>query len=181
MSEEAICRRLEITAEERATTYGIRPPAQSRWDDPAQLVTLGTLPATDIAALTDGLFAMDVPVEINRAVFDYDRVMIVGPVFPHEVVGFIGRQQVPVPRHRRAQILNFFHWLGAVLTNPRIIGNKWTAVRRVVDRAGSMVPIPRSAFCMVVDGKAGLLGLYAGDVEAAWSRAADLSDQVHVL
>src|SRR2546430_55503 len=79
-----------------------------------------------------------------------------------------------------AAILNFFHWLGAVITNPRIIGNKHTPVRRVVDRAAALVPVPRLAFCMVVD-QGGLAGLSAGTPEAAWSEAADLSAQLHVV
>jgi nickel-dependent lactate racemase len=53
-------------------------------------------------------------------------------------------------------------------------------VRRVVDRAAALVPVPRYAFCMVV-GDGGLAGLYAGTPEAAWSRAADLSDRLHVV
>jgi len=31
-----------------------------------------------------------VPVNVNRRLFDYDQLIIVGPVFPHEVVGFSG-------------------------------------------------------------------------------------------
>src|SRR2546430_9521074 len=66
------------------------------------------------------------------------------------------------------------------LFRSKIIGNKWTPVRRVVDRAAALVPVPKFAFCMVVhEGK--LAGLYAGTPEAAWSRAADLSDKLHVV
>ncbi len=79
---------------------------------------------------------MDVPVEINRLVFDYDQIIIIGPVFPHEVVGFSGGNKYLFPGVGGPEILNFFHWLGAVVTNPMIIGNKWTPVRKVVDRAG---------------------------------------------
>jgi nickel-dependent lactate racemase len=49
-----------------------------------------------------------------------------------------------------------------------------------VDRAAAMVPVPKLAFCMVVH-EGGLAGLYAGTPEAAWSKAADLSDQVHIV
>ena len=45
--------------------------------------------------------------------------------------------------------------------NPMIIGNKWTPVRRVVDRAGAMVKVDKLCFCMVVEGK-NLAGLFAG-------------------
>src|SRR5438132_11358333 len=116
--------------------------------------------ASKISKLTDGLFAMDVPVEVNRMLFDYDQIIIIGPVFPHEVVGFSGGNKYLFPGVGGPDILNFFHWLAAVITNPKIIGNKWTPVRRVVDRAASLLPVPRFAVCMVVpDG--GLAGLVA--------------------
>ncbi len=82
---------------------------------------------------------MDVPVHINKRLFDYDQILIVGPVFPHEVVGFSGGNKYLFPGVAGPDILNFFHWLGAVITNPMIIGNKWTPVRKVVDRAGAML------------------------------------------
>ena len=94
---------------------------------------------------------MDVPVEVNRLLFDYDQILIIGPVFPHEVVGFSGGNKYLFPGVAGAEILNFFHWLGAVVTNPMIIGNKWTPVRRVVDRAGAMVNASKLCFCLVVD------------------------------
>lgn len=182
MSDDAINRRLGITAEERAGKYAHVRMLNHAWDDPEALASLGTIGADEIRALSGGLFGMDVPVTINRAVFDYDRLMIVGPVFPHEVVGFSGGNKYLFPGIGGAEILNFFHWLGAVITNPRIIGNKWTPVRAVVDRAAQMVPVPRSAFCMVVrPGDGALAGLFAGTPEEAWSQAADLSDQLHIV
>ena len=84
---------------------------------------------------------MEVEVRINRLVFDYDQLIIIGPVFPHEVVGFSGGNKYLFPGRRRSGDIEFFHWLGAVVTNPLVIGNKWTPVRRVVDRAGAMVRV----------------------------------------
>jgi nickel-dependent lactate racemase len=180
MSEEAIQRRLEITAEERAGKYARVRLLNHAWNDPAALAHLGTIGAGDIRELSGGLFEMAVEVTINRAVFDYDQLIIVGPVFPHEVVGFSGGNKYLFPGIGGPELLNFFHWLGAVITNPKIIGNKETPVRRVVDRAAAMVPMPKCAFCMVVqEGK--LAGLFAGTPEAAWSQAADLSEQLHII
>lgn len=180
MSDDAIHRRLEISAEERAGKYRRVRLLNHAWDDPAALAHLGVIPAKEIGELSGGLFQMPVEVSINRAVFDYDQLMIVGPVFPHEVVGFSGGDKYLFPGIGGPEILNFFHWLAAVITNPKIIGAKRTPVRRVVDRAAALVPVPRFAFCMVVhDG--GLAGLFAGTPEAAWSKAADLSDKLHIV
>jgi nickel-dependent lactate racemase len=180
MTDEAINRRLEISAAERAGKYARVRVLNHAWDDPAALAHVGTIRAAEIGELSGGLFEMDVDVTINRAVFDYDQLIIVGPVFPHEVVGFSGGNKYLFPGIGGAAILNFFHWLGAVITNPRIIGHKWTPVRRVVDRAAALVPVPRFAFCMVVH-EGQLAGLYAGTPEAAWSQAADLSSRLHVV
>ena len=112
---------------------------------------------------------MEVPVNVNQRLFDYDHIIIVGPVFPHEVVGFSGGNKYLFPGVSGPEVLNFFHWLGAVVTNPMIIGNKYTPVRKVVDRAGSMVTVPKLAFCMVVD-HGQLAGLFVGSPENAWDR-----------
>jgi nickel-dependent lactate racemase len=180
MSEKAILRRLEMTAEERPTEYRKVRLLNHAWDDPAALANIGTIKAAEIAALSGGLFEQDVDVRINRAVFDYDQLVIVGPVFPHEVVGFSGGNKYLFPGISGPEVLNFFHWLGAVITNPKIIGNKHTPVRRVVDRAAALVPVPKFAFCMVVH-EGGLAGLYAGTPEAAWEKAADLSARLHII
>ena len=180
MSQEAICDRLEISATERREQFGRVNFFNHAWDDPSALKEVGTLSRDEIAKLTDGLFSMDVPVEINRLLFNYDQVIIVGPVFPHEVVGFSGGNKYLFPGVGGPQILNFFHWLGAVVTNPMIIGNKWTPVRKVVDRAAAMVPLDKLCFCLVVDPGKQLVGLFAGTPETAWDQASELSRQVHI-
>ncbi|HEX8371852.1 MAG TPA: lactate racemase domain-containing protein [Chthoniobacterales bacterium] len=180
MSEEAICERLEITMEERQTTFRRVQLLNHEWDNPAALQSLGMITSDEISALTDGLFAMEVEVKINKQVFDYDQIVIIGPVFPHEVVGFSGGNKYLFPGIGGPEILNFFHWLGAVVTNPMIIGNKWTPVRKVVDRAGALVNVDKLCFCMVVD-KGELAGLYSGTPETAWDQASELSRQLHII
>ncbi len=179
MSEAAICQRLEISETERGTTYGKVRFFNHAWNSPQALKRIGVIPAEEIKGLTGGLFGMDVPVEINRLIFDYDQIIIVGPVFPHEVVGCSGGNKYLFPGIAGPEILNFFHWLGAVITNPMIIGNKWTPVRKVVDRAGAMVTVPKLCFCLVAHaGK--LAGLFAGTPEGAWDGASELSRQLHI-
>lgn len=181
MSEAAICQRLEITEEERRGRYARVNFFNHAWEDATALRLVGTIPAEEIRELSAGRFAMDVPVEVNRRVFDYDQVIIVGPVFPHEVVGFSGGNKYLFPGVGGPQILNFFHWLGAVITTPRIIGHKWTPVRRVVDRAGALVNVPKLCLALVVGEQGRLEGLFAGPPETAWDGASDLSGQRHVV
>ena len=180
MSEEAICQRLEITAVERRAKYQSVRFFNHEWNNPGALKNIGTIPSAEISKLTEGRFAMDVPVEINARVYDYDQIIIIGPVFPHEVVGFSGGNKYLFPGIGGPQILNFFHWLGGVVTNPMIIGNKWTAVRKVVDHAGSMVTVNKLCFCMVVRPDKTLAGVFAGTPEGAWDEASELSRKIHI-
>lgn len=181
MSEAAICQRLELSEAERRGVYGRVRFFNHAWDNPATLRQVGTIPAEEIRELTDGRFAMAVPVEVNRLLFEYDQILIVGPVFPHEVVGFSGGNKYLFPGVAGPQILNFFHWLGAVITTPKIIGHKATAVRKVVDRAGALVPVPKRCFALVVEPSGGLVGVFAGTPEAAWDAASELSRQHHIV
>ena len=181
MSEEAICERLEISPAERRGPYAKVQFFNHEWDNPAALKNIGTIPSKEIEELSGGLFSMDVPVEINKRVFEYDQLIIIGPVFPHEVVGFSGGNKYLFPGIGGPQILNFFHWLGGVVTNPMIIGSKWTPVRRVVDRAGAMVNVPKLCLAMVVRPDKSLAGLFTGTPEAAWDAASELSKLVHIV
>ncbi|MFM1555015.1 MAG: lactate racemase domain-containing protein [Limisphaerales bacterium] len=180
MSEEAICERLEITIEERRDQYAEVTFHNHEWDNPDAMRNLGTIPASTIEELSGGRFEMDVPVEINKTIYDFDQVMILGPVFPHEVVGFSGGNKYLFPGISGPEVLNFFHWLGAVVTNPMIIGSKWTPVRKVVDHAGAMVDIEKTCFCMVVRPDKSLAGLFFGTPESAWDAASDLSAREHI-
>jgi lactate racemase len=179
MDEEAICRRLEITLPERQTTYRATRFFNHEWDNPQALRQVGVISAEEIRRLSEGRFAMDVPVTVNRRLFEYDQILIAGPVFPHEVVGFSGGNKYLFPGVGGPEILNFFHWLGALVTSPNIIGEKWTPVRKVVDRAGALVTLPKLCFCLVVEG-AKFAGLFAGAPEAAWEAASELSRDLHI-
>ncbi|MEO6054576.1 MAG: lactate racemase domain-containing protein [Chthoniobacterales bacterium] len=179
MPDGAICKRLEITAAERTSTYGRVQFFNHEWDNPNTLKNIGTIPASEIEELSGGLFSMDVEVKINKHLYEYDRIIIIGPVFPHEVVGCSGGNKYLFPGVSGPEVLNFFHWLGAVVTNPMIIGNKMTPVRKVVDRAAKMVPIEKLCFCLVVDGK-NFAGMFAGTPEASWDMASDLSQKLHI-
>ncbi|MFQ3578431.1 MAG: lactate racemase domain-containing protein, partial [Verrucomicrobiia bacterium] len=180
MSEVSICQRLGITTEQRTSQYRDVRFFNHEWDNPGALREVGRIPAETIRELSSGLFEMEVPVTINKRLFDYDLLLIAGPVFPHEVVGFSGGNKYLFPGVAGPDILNFFHWLGAVITNPMIIGTKWTPVRRVVDYAASLIHIPKICFCMVVNG-AVPVGLHVGTPEEAWDAASEQSKGIHII
>ncbi|HZU84883.1 MAG TPA: lactate racemase domain-containing protein [Polyangiaceae bacterium] len=179
LSDEAINRRFGLTDDERRGAYAKTRFYNHRWNDPAQLVSIGEIPEEEVHAISGGLMRERVDVTINRLVLDYDLLVIVGPTFPHEVVGFSGGDKYLFPGVSGAAIIDMFHWLGALITNPAIIGTKRTPVRAVVEKAASMVPVERRCVSLVVDGEK-LVGLFVGAPEEAWSAASDLSSEVHV-
>jgi nickel-dependent lactate racemase len=130
--------------------------------------------------ISGGLMNEPVAITMNKLVLEYDVQVIVGPVFPHEVVGFSGGNKYLFPGIAGKEIIDMFHWLGALITNPAIIGKKKTPVREVVDRAARMVPVRRLCFSMVVLGH-DLAGLFFGTPEEAWEKAADLSRNLHII
>ena len=182
LSESQMCQLLGISAEERGRLFFQTQLLNHEWDNPDSLHTLGVLSRQETSEISQGLLSEEVPVRINKRALDYDTLLVLGPVFPHEVVGFSGGNKYFFPGISGPELLNFFHWLGALITNVGIIGVKDTPVRQVVNRAASMIPNDRKAITFVVtpDGTARLHGLFYGSPEVAWSNAADLSGRVHI-
>ncbi|MEO0293197.1 MAG: lactate racemase domain-containing protein [candidate division WOR-3 bacterium] len=180
LSEDRILKLIGITKEEKEKKYSTINFFNHKWNDPSSLVRIGTISKEKIEEITEGLIREGVDVEINKMVLDYDILVIVGPTFPHEVVGFSGGNKYFFPGISGPRILNFFHWLGALITNMKINGIKDTPVRKVIDLASSFIKIPKVCFSLVVkDGK--LSGLFIGTPEEAWDKAVELSKKLHII
>jgi len=151
-----------------------------RWDLDGTFVKLGTIPAAEIAQLSGGLLAVDVPVALNRLLLEYDHIVICGPVFPHEVVGYSGGTKYLVPGVAGPDVINFTHWLGAVITSSAVIGAGYTPVRAVIDRAAAMAERPMTCVSLVVTHD-GIAGLYIGTPRESWDAASALSARTHVI
>lgn len=180
MSDAQIAKLLGIDERERGRLFYQMQTFNHEWDRPDRLTTLGTLSKEETSELSNGLLSLEVPVQINSRIEDYDLLLVLGPVFPHEVVGFSGGNKYFFPGIAGPDILNFFHWLGALITNHEIIGVKDTPVRRVVNAAAAMIPKTRRAITFVVSSDCSLHGLFYGTPESAWNEAADLSSKVHI-
>jgi nickel-dependent lactate racemase len=181
MDEAQLDRLFGLAPGERAGKYAGVHVYNHEWDKPETFEQIGLIPASEIEALTGGLMRMDVRVTINKLAFDYDQLIICGPTFPHEVVGFSGGNKYFFPGVSGPEVINFTHWLGAVITSQKMIGTKHTPVRQVIDRAASCIDVPKLCFSMVVTGHENLVGLYFGPPEEAYEAAADLSAQHHIV
>jgi nickel-dependent lactate racemase len=180
MTDAMIHTLLGITAEERAEKYGDVGIFNHEWQNPEALTRVGTISEDNIERISGGLMRESVEVTVNRRVLDCDLVCIVGPVFPHEVVGFSGGNKYFYPGVSGAEILNLFHWLGALITNYKINGTKHTPVREVVNLAASMIPVEKRCFCLTVV-KKDTKAVFFGTPEEAWDKAADLSADTHII
>ncbi len=179
MSQEAIDHLVGMTAVERAERYPNMHIFNHDWANPQMLQTIGVISRSEAGELTGGLLADDVPVMLNRLIFEYDLLLICGPVFPHEVAGFSGGAKYLFPGIAGPDIINFTHWLGALVTSMRTIGIKDTPVRRIITRAAAFVTRPLLCLALVMQGQE-LHGLYIGSCSEAWSHAADLSAQLDI-
>ena len=179
MSDESINRLYGLTPAERAGRYAKVNIFNHRWDLPETFVNLGQISEAEIEEITGGLMREAVDVRLNKMIFEYDQIIICGPTFPHEVVGFSGGNKYFFPGVGGSEVINFSHWLGAVITSYDVIGAKYTPVRRVIDKAAAFIDRPKLCFSMVVKGE-GLAGLYVGSPEEAYEGAADLSSKLHI-
>jgi nickel-dependent lactate racemase len=150
--------------------------------DPSDLVSLGTLEASEVRELSGGLLTDEIPVRMNRMALEYDMLVVIGPVFPHEVIGMSGGWKYFFPGISGAELIDHSHWLGALHGIGNIIGRSETPVRRLVERAGMLVLARRPVSCFsLVLGPRGLHGLFHGDPVESHRAAARLSRDVNVV
>lgn len=152
------------------------------WWDPATFASLGTISAERVGELSGGLLHHGVEVRLNRAVVDHDVTLVIGPVFPHEVVGFSGGNKYFLPGVAGTDIIDLSHWLGALISSAEIIGTRGiTPVRALIDEAAALIPGRRLALCVVArSGSGALHSVSYGTPEAAWAAAAEVSAETHV-
>lgn len=183
MNEEAIDKLLGSTDRGAQATYPEWTVLNHAWDDPEQIADLGEISAEQISDLTGGLLD-DVPmrVQINKLCVESDVNLIVGPVFPHEVVGFSGGNKYFFPGCSVHDVIDISHWVGALITASRIIGTLGiTPVRHLIDAASALVDTDKYAFTMdVVSGGKDLNAIAFGDPQAAWAAMAKISAQTHI-
>ena len=184
LTEAQLCQLVGITSEERQTTYRQIGLMNHTWDSPGALTQIGLLPHEQIKQLAGNdwhpSLSGDVAVNINRAILDYDHILILGPTFPHEVVGFSGGAKYFFPGVSGPDMINTTHWLGALAGVRGTIGFKETPVRAMIHAAAEYIPTPTTLIALVVVDE-GLAGLFIGDYLSAWKAAADLSSERHII
>jgi nickel-dependent lactate racemase len=162
--------------------YPGMPIINHEWADPDQLVHVGTIPARRIEELSEGRLHMEAPILINRHVVESDYAIVVGPVFPHEVVGISGGNKYFIPGAASAEFIDMTHWVGALITSYEIIGTTGiTPVRAMINEGAALIPTTRLALCLVVKSGSGEIEAASlGTCEDAWAESAAIAAETHV-
>ncbi len=183
LSPESLNQLVGITAEERSARYAHIGLLNHAWDDPSALVSIGALEQEQIRAIAGERWHESLPerveIRLNKAVFDYDHLLILGPTFPHEVVGFSGGAKYLFPGISGAEMINATHWLGALAGVVDTIGVKDTPVRAMIHAAAQKLTTPVTLIALTVQDH-DLAGIFIGDLYQAWAAAADFSAERHI-
>jgi len=183
MTEQHIQQIVGISADERSGKYRHIGLLNHAWNDPAMLTSLGTMDQAEIRQIAGDSWHPSLPnevaIRINKLVLEYDHILIIGPTFPHEVVGFSGGAKYLFPGISGPDMINATHWLGALAGVVGTIGIKDTPVRAMIHAAARRLKTPVTLAALIVEGH-DLAGLVVGDVYDAWSEAADISAKRHI-
>ncbi|MGK9476092.1 lactate racemase domain-containing protein [Melioribacter sp. OK-6-Me] len=156
-----------------------------RWRD--DLKTLGIVPEDFISQVSDGIVKYSWPAQVNKLLVEgnYDLILSVGQVVPHEVIGMANYNKNIFVGTGGKEGINKSHFLGAAYGMERIMGRADNPVRKVLNYASENfaknLPI---VYVLTVIGKNEknelvLKGLFIGDDYECFKQAADLSLQVN--
>lgn len=150
---------------------------------------LGEVDGTLVETWSEGRLNYSIRVEVNRLLSaGYDRIVSIGQVVPHEVVGMANYTKNICVGAGGFDIINKSHFLGAAYGMERIMGRIDTPVRRLYNHAVQEymgeLPIVYIHTVMATDaasGTFGMKGLFIGSEADVFERAALLSQQVNII
>ncbi len=149
--------------------------------------TLGEVSAAFIQEQSDGKLNYPWPAQVNRQIVhgDFDLVLSIGQVVPHEVIGMANYNKNILVGTGGPESINRSHYLGAVYGMERIMGRAENPVRAVLNYASDQFlrEIPIVYVLTVVEATANgtaVRGLFIGDNVECFHRAADLSRDVNI-
>ena len=152
------------------------------------VVRKGEVPGEMLSDLSGGKVEYAVGVEVNKILYDdYDLILSIGQVVPHEVVGMANYTKNIVVGAGGSDIINKSHFLGAVCNMERLLGRADTPVRRLFNTAVetflSDLPITYILTVMEQDTSTGemyMRGFFAGDGIETYNEACELAQKVNI-
>jgi nickel-dependent lactate racemase len=152
------------------------------------VVKIGEVPAEFVREVSEGLVDTKIDVEVNRLLVsgDYDCILSVGQVVPHEVVGMANYSKNIFVGCGGSSMINSSHMLGAFYGLERIMGRDFSPVRRVFDYAEehflASVPLVYMLTCTTNTGEqTNIHGLYVGRERANFEAAVEHSQRINLI
>jgi nickel-dependent lactate racemase len=152
-----------------------------RWREDVE--TLGELPSSFIEEVSEGKLHYAWPAQVNRLIVggEFDLVLSMGQVVPHEVAGMANYNKNILIGTGGPEAIHRSHYLGAVYGMERIMGRAENPVRAVLNAAAEKflrnIPI---VYALTVigrdpDGALPVRGLFVGDDAECFVLASALS------
>ena len=153
----------------------------------SDLQTLGEVPADYINEVSEGKLNYSWSAQVNKLLVEgnYDLILSVGQVVPHEVVGMANYTKNIFVGTGGKEGINKSHYLGAVYGMERMMGRADTPVRKVLnyaaDNFAKHLPIVYVLTVVGKDmyGRLAVKGLFVGDDYETFKLAAELSLKVN--
>jgi nickel-dependent lactate racemase len=153
------------------------------------VVERGVVPGEVVRDITGGRVDFPIACALNRTLVEggWDRIIAVGQVVPHEIAGISSHNKSIFVGAGGGDTINKTHFVGAVCDIEKIMGRARTPVRDVFNYMEKhfVADLPISYVLNVRsrDADSGRLvtcGMFAGDDDACFMRAARLSQQVNI-
>ena len=152
------------------------------------LYHFGEVPSEFIHEVSEGKLDYSIPVAVNRHLVegDYELIISVGQVIPHEVIGIANGFKNVLVGAGGVEMINKSHFLGAVDGMERLMGRTDTSVRRVLNYAHTHylkqlgIVYVMSVMDVDTNGDRIMRGLYIGDDARIFETAAELSRNVNM-
>jgi nickel-dependent lactate racemase len=179
-----------MTSQEISRMYGETPQELFREHDwRGGLATLGTVPSEVLSKLSEGKLNFEWPAQVNERLVtgSYDLILSVGQVVPHEVIGMANYNKNLFVGTGGVEGINKSHYLGAVYGTERIMGRINTPVRELMNYASNHfardlpVVYVLTVVAIEADGTLATKGLFIGDDQECYEKAAALSQQVNIV
>ena len=152
------------------------------------VVTVGTVPAEFVKEVSEGAVDFPWPAQVNKLLIEgnFDLIMSIGQVVPHEVVGMANYNKNIFVGTGGVEGINKSHFIGAAYGMERMMGHADTPVRRIFNYASEhftqdlpIVYVQTVVGLDKTDGKIKTRGLFIGDDFEVFDKAAKLALEVN--
>ncbi len=182
-----------MTTEELQGMFGADIPLERflvhDWRHDTEII--GVIPETFVEEVSEGIVRFPIEVRVNQRLLngEYDQIISIGQVVPHEVVGMANHNKNIFVGCGGVDMINKSHFLGAAYDMERLLGRDHSPVRKVYDYAQEKflqgVPL---TFVLTANGlhvnkgtgMTDVLGLYIGDQREVFEWAVAMSQKHNI-